>query len=601
MAPQKIRHSRPLWQRLVPGVLIMRNYQRGWIKGDVIAGITVAAYLIPQVMAFASIVGLPAVVGLWAVLGPMAIYFVLGTSRKMSIGPESTTVLMTAAGISALVGAAGGPEHMAEVAALLAIAVGAVCLIGYVGRLGFLTRLLSRPVLVGYLLGIALLMFISQLSEVTKVETSGEQSWQEVASFFQNIHNAHIPTVLMALAVFVLLFLARWIAPKFPAPLLVLLVAAGAVAVFGLDRYDLEVIGEIPRGLPELRLPDFSTVDIWALMPYAVGIAIVGFSDNILTAQAFAAEKDEPIDANQELLALGAANIANGLFQGFPVSTSGSRTVLGNTAGAKTQVHSLVVIAIVVMVLLFAGPVLESFPEAALGALVMYAAVQLIDIEELRRIARFRKSELIITAATALALTLFGVLVGIGFAIALSILDLIRRITSPYADVLGYAPGVAGMHSLDDYPDSQPVEGLVVFRYDSPIFFANADDFSARAKQAIDRSPHPIRWFLLNAEANTEMDLTAVDALEKLRVDLESQGIRFAMARVKQNLSRSLAPTGFIKSVGKQYVFTTLPTAVRAYAAEFDERYSRYPEGIPDYILNTENLRANHAPCPGCR
>ncbi len=588
MAPQKIRHSRPLWQRLVPGVLIMRNYQRGWIKGDVIAGITVAAYLIPQVMAFASIVGLPAVVGLWAVLGPMAIYFVLGTSRKMSIGPESTTVLMTAAGISALVGAAGGPEHMAEVAALLAIAVGAVCLIGYVGRLGFLTRLLSRPVLVGYLLGIALLMFISQLSEVTKVETSGEQSWQEVASFFQNIHNAHIPTVLMALAVFVLLFLARWIAPKFPAPLLVLLVAAGAVAVFGLDRYDLEVIGEIPRGLPELRLPDFSTVDIWALMPYAVGIAIVGFSDNILTARAFAAEKDEPIDANQELLALGAANIANGLFQGFPVSTSGSRTVLGNTAGAKTQVHSLVVIAIVVMVLLFAGPVLESFPEAALGALVMYAAVQLIDIEELRRIARFRKSELIITAATALALTLFGVLVGIGFAIALSILDLIRRITSPYADVLGYAPGVAGMHSLDDSPDSQPVEGLVVFRYDSPIFFANADDFSARAKQAIDRSPHPIRWFLLNAEANTEMDLTAVDALEKLRVDLESQGIRFAMARVKQNLSRSLAPTGFIKSVGKQYVFTTLPTAVRAYAAEFDERYSRYPEGIPDYILNNE-------------
>ncbi len=588
MAPQKIRHSRPLWQRLVPGVLIMRNYQRGWIKGDVIAGITVAAYLIPQVMAFASIVGLPAVVGLWAVLGPMAIYFVLGTSRKMSIGPESTTVLMTAAGISALVGAAGGPEHMAEVAALLAIAVGAVCLIGYVGRLGFLTRLLSRPVLVGYLLGIALLMFISQLSEVTKVETSGEQSWQEVASFFQNIHNAHIPTVLMALAVFVLLFLARWIAPKFPAPLLVLLVAAGAVAVFGLDRYDLEVIGEIPRGLPELRLPDFSTVDIWALMPYAVGIAIVGFSDNILTARAFAAEKDEPIDANQELLALGAANIANGLFQGFPVSTSGSRTVLGNTAGAKTQVHSLVVIAIVVMVLLFAGPVLESFPEAALGALVMYAAVQLIDIEELRRIARFRKSELIITAATALALTLFGVLVGIGFAIALSILDLIRRITSPYADVLGYAPGVAGMHSLDDYPDSQPVEGLVVFRYDSPIFFANADDFSARAKQAIDRSPHPIRWFLLNAEANTEMDLTAVDALEKLRVDLESQGIRFAMARVKQNLSRSLAPTGFIKSVGKQYVFTTLPTAVRAYAAEFDERYSRYPEGLPDYILNNE-------------
>src|SRR5699024_7080108 len=225
---------------------------------------------------------------------------------------------------------------------------------------------------------------------------------------------------------------------------------------------------------------------------------------------------------------------------GFPVSTSGSRTVLGNTVGAKTQVHSLVVIAIVIMVLLFAGPILESFPEVALGALVTYAATQLIDVAELKRIARFRTSELFITAVTALSVTIFGVLVGIGVAIALSILDLVRRITSPYADVLGYAPGVAGMHSLDDYPDSQPVEGLVVFRYDSPIFFANADDFSARAMQAIDESPQPIRWFLLNAEANTEMDLTAVDALDDLRAELESRGIRFAMARVKQNLQRSL-------------------------------------------------------------
>ena len=581
-----MRSSRPLWQRLLPGVQVMSHYQRRWLKGDVIAGITVAAYLIPQVMAFASIIGLSAVVGLWAVLGPMAIYFILGTSRKISVGPESTTVLMTAAGIGALVGEAGGPEHMAEVSAILAIAVGVVCLIGFVCRLGFLTRLLSRPVLVGYLIGIAVLMIISQLSEVTKVETEGEEIWQEVASFFQNIEDVHLPTVLMAFAVFVLLYGARWLAPKFPAPLLVLLLAAGAVTLFGLERYGLEVIGEIPRGLPQPRLPDFSTVDFWALFPYAVGIAIVGFSDNILTARAFASGKDETIDANQELLALGAANVVNGLFQAFPVSTSGSRTVLGNAAGAKTQVHSLVVIAIVVMVLLFAGPALESFPEAALGALVIYAAVRLIDIEELHRIALFRKSELFITAATALALTLFGVLVGIGVAIALSILDLIRRITSPYADILGYAPGVAGMHSLEDYPDSEPVEGLVVFRYDSPIFFANADDFSARAKQAIDNSPQPIRWFLLNAEANTEMDLTAVDALENLRGDLESQGIRFAMARVKQNLRRSLAPTGFIDSVGKEYIYATLPTAVRSYAEHFHERFSRYPEGIPDHILD---------------
>ncbi len=586
MSPRKLRPQRPLWQRLLPGVVVMRDYQRGWLKGDVIAGITVAAYLVPQVMAFASIVGLPAVVGLWAVLAPMAVYFFLGTSRKMSIGPESTTVLMSAAGISALVGAAGGPEQIAEVAAIMSIAVGLVCLVGYIARLGFLTRLLSRPVLVGYLIGIAVLMIISQLSEMTKIDTEGEQAWQELVSFFQQVTEAHIPTLLMAVVVLVLLYVAHWVAPKFPAPLLVLLLAAGAVAVFHLDRFGLVVIGEVPRGLPAPRLPDLSDLDIWALLPYAVGIAIVGFSDNILTARAFASSKDDPIDANQELLALGTANFANGFFQGFPVSTSGSRTVLGNTVGAKTQVHSLVVIAIVIMVLLFAGPILESFPEAALGALVTYAATQLIDVAELKRIARFRTSELFITAVTALSVTIFGVLVGIGVAIALSILDLIRRITSPYADVLGYAPGVAGMHSLDDYPDSQPVEGLVVFRYDSPIFFANADDFSARAMQAIDVSPQPIRWFLLNAEANTEMDLTAVDALDDLRAELKNRGIRFAMARVKQNLQRSLAPTGFIEAMGEEYVFATLPTAVRAYAREFQQQCNRIPEGIPDFILD---------------
>jgi len=586
MSPRKLRPQRPLWQRLLPGVVVMRDYQRGWLKGDVIAGITVAAYLVPQVMAFASIVGLPAVVGLWAVLAPMAVYFFLGTSRKMSIGPESTTVLMSAAGISALVGAAGGPEQIAEVAAIMSIAVGLVCLVGYIARLGFLTRLLSRPVLVGYLIGIAVLMIISQLSEMTKIDTEGEQAWQELVSFFQQVTEAHIPTLLMAVVVLVLLYVAHWVAPKFPAPLLVLLLAAGAVAVFHLDRFGLVVIGEVPRGLPAPRLPDLGDLDIWALLPYAVGIAIVGFSDNILTARAFASSKDDPIDANQELLALGTANFANGFFQGFPVSTSGSRTVLGNTVGAKTQVHSLVVIAIVIMVLLFAGPILESFPEAALGALVTYAATQLIDVAELKRIARFRTSELFITAVTALSVTIFGVLVGIGVAIALSILDLVRRITSPYADVLGYAPGVAGMHSLDDYPDSQPVEGLVVFRYDSPIFFANADDFSARAMQAIDESPQPIRWFLLNAEANTEMDLTAVDALDDLRAELKNRGIRFAMARVKQNLQRSLAPTGFIEAMGEEYVFATLPTAVRAYAREFQQQCNRIPEGIPDFILD---------------
>ena len=576
--------DRPAWERLLPGIAVLRRYERGWLSGDVIAGITVAAYLVPQVMAYAVIAGLPAVAGLWAILLPILVYAVLGTSRKLSIGPESTTALMTAAGVGALAGAAG-PDRYAEVAAIMAIAVGIVCLVGFVARLGFVATLLSRPVLIGYLVGIAVLMIVSQLGKVTKLEIEGESTWREVASFLGQVGQAHVPTVILGLAVLILLYLATWLMPKVPSPLLVLLLSAAVVAIFNLERLGLEVIGEVPQGLPAFRLPDLGDLEVWALLPYALGIAVVGFSDNILTGRAFASSRDEAIDSNQELLALGTANVATGLFQGFPVSSSGSRTVLGDAAGARTQVNSLVALGAVVIVLLFAGPVLESFPDAALGALVIYAATRLIDVPEIRRIARFRKSELVITAATAAAVVVFGVLAGIGFAVSLSILDLLRRITRPEADVLGYAPGVPGMHSLEDYPDADPVQGLVVFRYDSPLFFANADNFLEKATDAVDDSEDPVEWFLLNAEANTEIDLTAVDALEELRTRLEQRGITFAFARVKQDLYRRLELTPFIGHIGEENFFATLPTAVREYARRYRDKHGVLPEGVPPEIL----------------
>jgi len=576
--------DRPAWERLLPGIAVLRRYERGWLSGDVIAGITVAAYLVPQVMAYAVIAGLPAVAGLWAILLPILVYAVLGTSRKLSIGPESTTALMTAAGVGALAGAAG-PDRYAEVAAIMAIAVGIVCLVGFVARLGFVATLLSRSVLIGYFVGIAVLMIVSQLGKVTKLEIEGESTWREVASFLGQVGQAHVPTVILGLAVLILLYLATWLMPKVPSPLLVLLLSAAVVAIFNLERLGLEVIGEVPQGLPAFRLPDLGDLEVWALLPYALGIAVVGFSDNILTGRAFASSRDEAIDSNQELLALGTANVATGLFQGFPVSSSGSRTVLGDAAGARTQVNSLVALGAVVIVLLFAGPVLESFPDAALGALVIYAATRLIDVPEIRRIARFRKSELVITAATAAAVVVFGVLAGIGFAVSLSILDLLRRITRPEADVLAYAPGVPGMHSLEDYPDADPVQGLVVFRYDSPLFFANADNFLEKATDAVDESEDPVEWFLLNAEANTEIDLTAVDALEELRTRLEQRGITFAFARVKQDLYRRLELTPFIGHIGEENFFATLPTAVREYARRYRDKHGVLPEGVPPEIL----------------
>jgi len=386
----------------------------------------------------------------------------------------------------------------------------------------------------------------------------------------------------MALVVFVgLLALRRW-APLWPGPLIALLAAAAVTALVGPDQWGLAVIGAVPEGLPLPALPSPEGVDVWAMVPYAVGIAIVGYSDNVLTARAFAAKRREEVDASQELLALGAVNLAAGLFHGFPSSSSSSRTVLGDAMGVRTQAHSLVALAVVVATLLFAGPVLAAFPVAALGALVMYAATRLVEVAEMRRIARFRRSELALTLLTAASVVAFGVLAGIGLAVVLSILDLIRRIAHPHDGVLGYVPGLAGMHDVDDYPQATQVPGLVVYRYDSPLFFANAQDFLSRALAAVDNAPGPVEWFLLNAEGNVEVDLTAVDTLAELRHRLDARGIVFAMARVKQDMRDRLDAAGFVDAVGDGLIYATLPTAVGAYAEWYAARHGHRPDGLPE-------------------
>nr|WP_300142917.1 sulfate permease [Propionicimonas sp.] len=569
------------WRRWAPGLAVLLSYDRRWLRGDLLAGVTVAAYLVPQVMAYAEIVGLPPVTGLWAVLAPMAVYAVLGSSRQLSIGPESTTALMTAAAIAALVGEVGLTRR-AEVAALVAIAVGLVCVVGWLARLGFVANLLSRPVLIGYMAGIGLLMVVSQYGTLTGLRIAGNGPWAETASLAAQLGAVHLPTLLLGLGVVVALFaLHRW-APSWPGPLLVMLGAAAVVALGGLASGGIDVIGDLPRDLPVPAAPDPAGVDILRLLLAALGIAVVGYSDVIVTGRAFAAKRDERVDATQELLAMGAANVANGFLAGFPVSSSASRTVIGDTAGSRTQLHSLVAAAMVVASIFLFAPVLAAFPQAALGGVVVYAGLRLVDVAELRRIAGFRLSELVLALITLTAVLVTGLLNGIGIAVGLSLLDLIRRIAHPHDGVLGYVPGIAGMHDVEDYPRATQVPGLVVYRYDSPLFFANADDFLTRALAAV-RAAHPTpRWFLLNAEANIEVDLTAVDTLEQLRRTLAESGIVFAMARVKMEVRDQLAAAGFVAAVGEDRIFATLPTAVAGYADWHEAAYGTRPPGIPE-------------------
>jgi sulfate permease, SulP family len=571
------------WQRVLPGVSVLRRYERVWLRGDVLGGVTVAAYLVPQVLAYAEVAGLPAVTGLWAVGPGLLVYALLGSSRLLSVGPESTTALMTAAGVGALVTASGGLLAPAQAAAMLAIAVGVLCLVGWISRLGFLSELLSKPVLVGYMAGIAALMVVSQLGKVTGITVEGASFVQELTYAATHLSEVHIPTLVLAIAVLaVLLAFARWL-PTWPAPLIGMLGATIVVQLTGLaETSGIRLVGPVPQGLPALSVPSFADVDLWQLAPAALGIAIVGYSDNVLTARAFAGRRREQIDSNQEFLGLGVSNLGAGLLQGFPISSSGSRTVIADTMGARTQLHSLVSLVLVVATLLWLGPVIAAFPLAALGAVVVYAALRLVDLAELRRIASFRRSELVLALATTVAVLLFGVLPGIGVAIGLSVLDLLRRIVHPHDGVLGYVPGMAGMHDIDDHPRSLQVPGLVVYRYDSPLFFANADDFLTRARRAVAdaEGTAPVEWLVLNAEAISEIDLTAMDALEELRRGLTDDGVVFAMARVKQDLRSSLRAGGLLEAVGADLIFPTLPTAVAAYAAWYEREHGTPPPGL---------------------
>ena len=369
---------------------------------------------------------------------------------------------------------------------------------------------------------------------------------------------------MAAVVLALLIALRRWI-PAAPGPLVAVVGSTVVVALFDLQSVGVAVVGETPAGLPRPSLPDFGAIDLAALVGAALGITVVGYTDNVLTARSFAIRAGDRIDPQQEFLALGAANLSAGLLHGFPVSSSGSRTAVGDAAGSRTQLHSLVALAVVLPTLLVLRPVPSGFPLAALAAIVVFAAMRLIDVAELRRIARFRHSEIALAVATTVAVLAVGVLYGIAVAIALSVLDLLRRIARPHDAVLGYVPGLAGMHDIEDYPNGRELPGLLIYRYDSPLFFANADDFQRRALAALNEEDQPVRWFVVNIEAISEIDITGAGALENLRKELANRNIVFGLARLKTELGQTLAAFGFLDQIGENRVYATLPTTVEAY------------------------------------
>lgn len=551
-----------LFSRLTPGLGPLLRYRRSWLRGDLLAGVTVAAYLVPQVMAYAGVAGLPPVAGLWAILPALALYAVLGSSRLLSVGPESTTALMTATVVGPL--AAGDPGRYAMLAAALAATVGLLCVVAWAVRLGFVADLLSRPVLIGYLAGVALIMIVDQLPKLTGVRTTGSAFFPQLWSFVRHLSGTHTATLVFAAALLAFLFTAARFFPVLPGPLLAVVLGTAAVAVLDLDtRHGIKVIGEVPAGLPGFAVPDLTELP-HLLLP-ALGVLLVGYTDFILTARAFHGRDEGQLDANQELLALGAANLGASALHGFPVSSSASRTALASSAGARSQAYSLIAGAVVLAVLLFLSPLLTRTPSVVLGALVVYAAVRMIDLAGFGRLASFRRRELLLALGCLVGVLALDILYGVLVAVGLSVAELLTRVARPHDAVQGVVPGVAGMHDVDDYPEARTIPGLLVYRYDSPLFFANAENFHRRALAAVDEQTEPVRWFVLNTEANVEVDITALDAVDALRRELAHRGVVFALARVKQDLLHDLKAYGLTESVGAERIFPTLPTALAAY------------------------------------
>jgi high affinity sulfate transporter 1 len=552
--------------RWVPGLQTLRTYQRSWLPRDLVAGIVLTALLVPAGMGYAEASGLPAINGLYATVVPLVVYAALGPSRILVLGPDSSLAPLIAAAILPL--AAGNPEEAAALAGMLAILSGLLCLLGALARFGFITELLSKPVRYGYMNGIALTVLVSQLPKLFGFSVAAEGLIAVARAFVAGVADGKTNAAALVIGVAclaVILGFKRW-RPKIPGVLVAVVGATVAVGVFGLaQRYDLSVVGPLPKGLPSFQIPSVPVSDLAALAAGAVGIALVSFADTSVLSRTFAIRGGYRVDPNQELAALGAANVAAGFFQGFSISSSSSRTPVAEAAGARTQVTGVVGAAAIALMLLFFPNLVRNLPNAALAAVVISAAIGLFEVAGVRRLYRLRRMEFLLSIACFLSVALLGVIEGIFLAVGLALLDFVRRAWRPYDAVLGRVDGVKGYHDVSRYPDAKRVPGLVLFRWDAPLFFANAEEFADRLRRAVASSPTPVRWVIVTAEPVTDLDTTAAEVLQHLDEELAAEGVDLRFAEMKDPVKDRLKRYGLFERFGADHFYPTIGSGVGAY------------------------------------
>ena len=557
--------SRKSWYDWVPGLAVLRGYQANWLRSDIVAGIVLSAMLVPVGMAYAVASGVPAIYGLYATIVPLLVYALFGPSRILVLGPDSSLapiILGVVVGLSA-----GDPGRAIIIASAMAVVSGVVCILAGIFRLGFVTELLSKPIRYGYMNGIALTVLISQLPKLFGFSIESHGPLRDLWAIGQVLldDKANWAGAALGGGTLVLILLAKRFT-RFPGILLAVVLATVIAGWFKLgEAAGVKLLGPVPQGLPALTIPAISATDVSAILIGGLAVAIVAFADTSVLSRTYAARTNTRVDPNQEMIGLGAANLAAGFFQGFPISSSSSRTPVAEASGAKTQLTGVVGALIVALLIIAAPKLFQYLPYAALAGVVIAAAIGLFEIGDLARIYRVQRWEFWLSILCTVGVVVFGAIPGIGLAIVFAVIEFLWDGWRPHWAVLGDPDGVEGYHDITRYPDAQRIPGLVLFRWDAPLFFANAELFSDRVLDAVAQSPTPVRRIVVAAEPITSVDVTAADALCELERTLSEQGVDLRFAELKDPVKDKLKRFGLFEQFGGDRFHPTIEAAVQSY------------------------------------
>ena len=554
-------------RRIVPGISVLRTYKREWFRHDLVAGLVLTTLLVPQGMAYAGLAGLPPETGLYTTAAALLAYALFGPSRILVVGPDSTLAPIVFATLVAVAGTGADPARAMALAGALAILMGLICIAAGFAKLGIVAELLSKPVRLGFLNGVALIIIAGQLPKLVGFASQSASVPRELWSFAKGLAagDALLSTTVIGLASLAIIVGCRHWAPRVPGVALAVVGSIAAVGLLDLQRRGVVAVGTTPHGFPRLALPNVSTRDLGNLIVDATGLAFLALADTSPVSRALALKRGDHVDSSHEMVAIGASNIAAGLFHGFPVSGSASRTAVAETNGARTQLTGVIGSAAILAILVFANDLMSNLAIATLAAILISAAFVLADLPTLAWLAKVSRVELALSLVTTIGVAWLGPMRGLGVAVALSVIDFLRRAWRPHSAVLGRIINRKGYHDLARHPDAVLAPGLVLFRFDAPLFFANADHFAQEIRAAIDDRPEPIRWVVLAAEPITDIDTTAAEMLGSLLDELDSRSVTLVVAEMKGRVKDRLRLYGLADRIGEQSLYPTIGSAMKAY------------------------------------